>query len=1339
MEIITIIYYTMKHKYPRLLSVLCALMIATSASWAERVSQEDAALVAGNFMNAGDTTSQGAQSPGRFRPLRRVALAEDAQYYVYANTNGEGWVMVAANDVVQPILAYSKQGVFNPDTQPSNVKVWLGGYNNQIKFAEQNNVEATEEVKAKWNSLRKAPPVTAAGTVVVAPLIKTTWDQDDPYWKYCPSSGSSKTYTGCVATAMAQVMNYWQWPVTGTGSYSYTSETNKLACSADFANTTYDWANMVNHYTKYYSGSSQVSVSTPTNAQKEAVAVLMYHCGVAVKMDYGTSSQGGSSAYTIYPNSSYTTTRCAAYALLNNFGYNKSTLKCYYRSGGYGYSSVTDANWLNLLKTELDAKRPIMYAGADDEGGHSFVCDGYDSQNYFHFNWGWSGYCDGYYTVDNMVPGTGGSGSGNGSYNDGQDIIIGIQPPVTGHQVVVSGTGCTITPSLARVENGNQLTATITPTDATYDFTSITVKLGSTTLTRTTHYTLSADNKTLTVKPSAITGDASNNLTITCVWTKNRYSYSLLGTNCTEELEGMVSKNAALSLTITPDAGYTLADPSCWTVEMGSTMLTYGTGFTYNSTANTFNISSVTGDVTILAEAGRPITWRANGNIHATNLTADDKIILPTDPEDCESGKKFVGWCTSSNYSNVTTAPTFAKDGDNYSVATYYAVYATESTSEGGSPVTIIERMSSSSPYVAQTGWTASAGGAYTSAGNYGESSPSVKFSSTGNYIQSAKMDGAITAVSYWYKPQSATGSIDFYVSTDGSTFAEIPAEKVEFSGSSTAATKSITLSASSNYHAIKIVYTKTSSNVAVDDVSITYGGSSTTYSDYSTACGTPCSNTPVMSFENATVNKTTADANYTQSVTITGKGSGQTVSYTSSNTAVGTVASNGTVTLKGVVGSTTITASVDASGIYCAASASYTINVTAAPINVTLFYNNTSATISNQTNPYTLPTGSPYSTAMCDGDWTFDGWCGSAYEKSETKPDYITQLTATGSAYAVYKTTETSSGTPARKATMGTSEVASVTFLTTSTTSDDGTDNSGAIATKLVDQATGISSYSGSKLYKGKSGTGLKMGGSSATGYIVLTLSSTVSVKSVNINASKYGSDTGKLKVTIGSTEIDSKDPASNLSFTATNAISTNTIKVETTTKRAYVSSITVIAEDGGSDPTPVTTTYYATTPDCEIACTLTGIMLNTASVTTTFPQNGEFNSTGLVVTANYSDCATSTVTPTSVSTPDLSSAGNKTVTVSYTENGTTKTAIYTINVVAPKTVTYMVCGDVFTTQDYAPGAALVLPENPGGYDGLTFAGWTTTEHYTGASAPAFISAGGAVNADVTYYAVFH
>lgn len=999
----------MKHTFLRFLSVLFVLTLTLTHVYAERISPEEAAVVAQNFMNA-DTAQAGVSKPaGRRMALKKSATetSEQPQYYIYEYSDG-GWVIVAANDAVRPIIAYSKTGFFRTDNQPKNVQVWMQGREKQIKYAEENNIEATEEVAEEWKQLRKAPPVTASGNVVVAPLIKTTWDQTSPYWNQCPKKGSTNTYTGCVATAMAQVMNYWQWPVTGTGSYSYTSETNSLSCSANFGETTYDWSNMVDHYTAYYTGPNTNSVPSTTTAQKNAVATLMYHCGVAAGMDYGTSSQGGSSAYTIYPNKSYTTTRCAAYALIHNFGYNSSTLKCYYRSGGYGYSSVSEANWLNLLKTELNANRPIMYAGADSQGAHSFVCDGYDDQNYFHFNWGWSGYCDGYYTVNNMVTSTGGSGAGNGSYNDSQDIIIGIQPPVTGHNIVTNGTGCTITPDKARVENGNSVTATITPTDATYDFTSITVKLGTTTLTQTTHYTLSTDKKTLTIKASAITGDVSNDLTITVVWTKNRYSYEMLGENCTEELSGMVNKNTALNLTITPSSGYTLANAACWDVTMDGTALTYGSGFTYSG--NTFTISSVTGDVEILAYGSRPVTWSANGSTHATNLAISDKLTLPADPADCSGagGKKFVGWTASSSVSG-NTAPTFVKDGDDYSAATYYAVYATASGS-GGDPTTIVERMSNSSPNVALTGWTASAGGTYTSAGNYGESSPSIKFSSTGHYVQSALVGSAITEVSYWYKPQNATGSLAFYVSTDGSTFTELTAERVSFSNSSTSGTKSITLSASSGYKAIKIVYTKTTSNVAVDDVSLTYGSGSS-YSDYSLTCGTPCSNTPVMSFTNETVNKTTNDASYTQAVTISGKGSGQTVAYNSNDETIATVNSSGVVTLKGKVGSTTITASVEANGTYCAASASYTLNVTAAPINVTLYYNGTSAVLNNQPAPYTLPTTSPYNTAMCSGDWTFAGWYGSAYAKSETAPTYITELTVTGSAYAVYTMTESSGG----------------------------------------------------------------------------------------------------------------------------------------------------------------------------------------------------------------------------------------------------------------------------------------------------------------------------------------
>lgn len=256
----------------------------------------------------------------------------------------------------------------------------------------------------------------------------------------------------------------------------------------------------------------------------------------------------------------------------------------------------------------------------------------------------------------------------------GSNITFKYNGGISGHNVVVNGTGCSIVPNLTTVPNGTALTATITPTDATYDFSSITVKLGSNNLA----YTLSSDKKTLTINGNAITGSESNAITITVVWTKNRYSYAMLGENCTEELEGMVSKNAALSLTITPDAGYTLADASCWDVEMGGETLTYGSDFTYNAGTNTFSIASVTGDVSILAYGGRSITWIANGTTFASGITHGNTITLPsTTPDDCIGGKKFVGWCTTSDYEHATTAPTFAMSGDTYSAANYYAVYAT--------------------------------------------------------------------------------------------------------------------------------------------------------------------------------------------------------------------------------------------------------------------------------------------------------------------------------------------------------------------------------------------------------------------------------------------------------------------------------------------------------------------------------------------------------------------------------------------------------------------------------------------------------------------------------------
>ena len=406
---------------------LAALMLSMTVL-AERVSQEDAALVANNFMNVGNTVSGVQKAPAKKMVLKKAATASENQYYVYENANGEGWVMVAANDVAHPILAYSYTGTFRTDNQPANLKVWLRGYDRQItRAAQDENYVANEQVQNEWKTLRKGAN-TVKAAVVVSPLIKTGWDQDSPYWNSCPQKSGSRCYTGCVATAMAQVMNYHQWPKQGTGSHSIKFNSNTY--TVNFGTTTYDWDNMLDRYDS----------GNPTTAQKNAVATLMYHCGVAVDMSYGTAAEGGSGAYTIDYNGYWSShgTMCAETALTQFFGYKSSTIKGYYRDGSPedGMRSWTKSEWIAMLKEELDAQRPIMYAGAGYEDpsdpdtgyGHSFVCDGYDSSDKFHFNWGWSNSCDGYYDVDALEPSEPGSGGGNGEYNLEQDVIIGIVP-----------------------------------------------------------------------------------------------------------------------------------------------------------------------------------------------------------------------------------------------------------------------------------------------------------------------------------------------------------------------------------------------------------------------------------------------------------------------------------------------------------------------------------------------------------------------------------------------------------------------------------------------------------------------------------------------------------------------------------------------------------------------------------------------------------------------------------------------------------------------------------------------------------------------------------------------
>lgn len=424
----------------RLLACVVCSVFAVSVVWAERVSQEDAAVVANNFMNVASASTGAQKAPAKRMVLKSCAPVQAAenQYYIYENASGEGWVMVAANDAVRPILAYSETGHFRTDNMPRNIKGWLQGYDKQIKYVAAHRAAASEEVQREWTRLRSSARATAA-TPVVAPLIETGWNQDAPYWNLCPTKDEQHCYTGCVATSMAQVMKYWEWPKQGIGSHTIPGTTY----SANFGATTYDWANMKNSY----SGSS-------TAAQKTAVATLMYHCGVAVEMEYGTADEGGSGAYSIDWNGYWSSQgiMCAETALKQFFGYN-STVVGYYRDGSPedDMRSWTKSEWIAMLKEELDAARPIMYAGVGFEVeyneqehqndtsyyGHSFVCDGYDSDDYFHFNWGWSNWGDGYYEVDALAPTETGAGAGNGEYNLQQDVIVGIQPPVAADTVEV--------------------------------------------------------------------------------------------------------------------------------------------------------------------------------------------------------------------------------------------------------------------------------------------------------------------------------------------------------------------------------------------------------------------------------------------------------------------------------------------------------------------------------------------------------------------------------------------------------------------------------------------------------------------------------------------------------------------------------------------------------------------------------------------------------------------------------------------------------------------------------------------------------------------------------------
>ena len=386
MNLVSIICHK-PHDMKRFLT-LCVMLLTAVSTWADNISATEAESLAKAFLSSQKV------SPKRARALssaRFILAAQLTDCYVFNLTDSAGYVIVASDDVApQPILGYSDTGKIDVTHMPCNLSWMLEEYSRELAVARSQQAAAT---RAK--NIAKAPVLTKAN---ITPLVESHWNQDAPYNALCPTVSGTATYTGCVATATAQIMRYHRHPAKGKGSHSYTWGSTTL--SRTFSNSTYDWDNMLLDYGSSY-----------TTEEQNAVARLMVDVGYAVDMDYGTTASGATSS-------------SVASALPTYFGYS-NTIKSVYRSS-YG---LTD--WTNLLYDELAADRPVYVSGSNTQGGHAFVLDGY-RDGYFHINWGWGGTSDGYFLISALDPETQGIGGSSAGYNSDQAAIIGIEPAADG-------------------------------------------------------------------------------------------------------------------------------------------------------------------------------------------------------------------------------------------------------------------------------------------------------------------------------------------------------------------------------------------------------------------------------------------------------------------------------------------------------------------------------------------------------------------------------------------------------------------------------------------------------------------------------------------------------------------------------------------------------------------------------------------------------------------------------------------------------------------------------------------------------------------------------------------
>ncbi len=352
------------------------------------------------------------------RPARRARVQQDIRvaltnesYHVFNLGEEDGFVIISGDDCTDDILGYADSGTFDAEDMPENLRAWLQGYAEQIAWMKANNV--TNESSPQGGRDNSARKVRAK----IAPLLTSKWDQDDPYNRQTPLNGSQHCVTGCVATAMAQVMYYW-YKKEGYEAKLENDIPDYIDDGSYRANLkspeTFDWANMLDEYHILNEETNEEEL-IGTQTEHDAVAKLMKYVGYSVKMNYDLAAQGGSGAQ---PQN-------IAPALTDYFGYKSA------RHVGACQYSYEDLQ--TVIYSDLAAGRPVLYGGRALDGAHRFVCDGYDEDDYFHFNWGWGGSSDGYYKLvlcDPKEQGIGGSSTGYTFYME-QNAVCGIHPTQT--------------------------------------------------------------------------------------------------------------------------------------------------------------------------------------------------------------------------------------------------------------------------------------------------------------------------------------------------------------------------------------------------------------------------------------------------------------------------------------------------------------------------------------------------------------------------------------------------------------------------------------------------------------------------------------------------------------------------------------------------------------------------------------------------------------------------------------------------------------------------------------------------------------------------------------------